>query len=239
MSKNKEGKLAGITKAKVVEMILRYLVLILGLLLTGIGVAFTKRSDLGVTPISSASNVVSIRFTFFTVGTWLIVWNCLLIIGQIIILRRKFKIYQLLQIPLSFLFGWFTDFGMWIVSFIPVPNYPVRLVLLFIGIVILALGVTLVVLADVVMNSGEAFVKALSDTLNKEFGNVKVVFDSSCVVLSVILSLILFKGVIVGVREGTIISAVVLGFVVKFITRFIRKPIEKLFDTEHKLGGNK
>ena len=46
--------------------------------------------------------------------------------------------------------------------------------------------------ANVVMNSGEAFVKAVSDTVHKEFGSVKVVFDISCVIVAVVLSLIFF-----------------------------------------------
>ena len=41
--------------------------------------------------------------------------------------------------------------------------------------------------ADVVMNSGEAFVKSVSDTVHKEFGSVKVVFDISCVIVADIL----------------------------------------------------
>lgn len=194
--------------------------------------AFTKRGDLGVSPISSTANVISIKFDFWTMGTWLIVWNCILILAQIFLLRRNFKIYQLLQIPLSFLFGWFTDFGMWLVSFIPVPNYAVRFSLLLAGIVILAFGISLSVIANVIMNSGEALVKAISDTVNKEFGHVKVVFDISCVLTAVILSLILFGGRIVGAREGTIISAIFTGLVVKFISKRIRKPLERLFVAE-------
>ena len=41
----------------------------------------------------------------------------------------------------------------------------------------LSLGIALSVIANVVMNSGEAFVKALSDLVNKKFGNVKIAFD--------------------------------------------------------------
>lgn len=214
---------------KTKEMILRYIFLIVGLLFSGIGVAFTKRGDLGVSPISSTANVISIKFDYLTMGSWLIVWNCILILAQIVVLRRNFKLYQLLQIPLSFLFGWFTDFGMWLVSFIPVPNYAIRLCLLLAGIVILAFGISLSVIANVIMNSGEALVKAISDTVKKEFGHVKVIFDISCVSIAIILSLILFGGRIVGAREGTIISAVFTGFVVKFISKRIRKPLESLF----------
>ncbi|MCQ2505015.1 MAG: DUF6198 family protein [Saccharofermentans sp.] len=220
------------TNKKSAKIVIRYIVLIIGLLFSGIGVAFTKRGDLGVSPISSTANVISIKFDFWTMGTWLIVWNCILILAQIFLLRRNFKIYQLLQIPLSFLFGWFTDFGMWLVSFIPVPNYAVRFSLLLAGIVILAFGISLSVIANVIMNSGEALVKAISDTVNKEFGHVKVVFDISCVLTAVILSLILFGGRIVGAREGTIISAIFTGLVVKFISKRIRKPLERLFVAE-------
>jgi len=185
---------------------------------------------LGVSPISSVANVMSIKFPVITLGSWLIVWNCVLIVAQVIILRRNFKIYQLFQIPLSFLFGWFTDFGMWIVSFIPVPNYIVRLVMLFVGIAALAFGISLSVIANVIMNSGEAFVKAVSDTIHKEFGYVKVAFDVACVIVAVVLSLIFFQGKIVGTREGTIISAFLTGLAVKFITKhifgFVMKAIE-------------
>ncbi len=204
------------------EVFRRYIVFILGLFFAGMGVAFTKHGDLGVSPISSVPNVVSIKFPVMTLGSWLIVWNCVLIVGQIIILRRDFKMYQLFQIPLSFLFGWFTDFGMWIASFIPVLNYFVKLVMLFLGIFVLAFGISLAVIANVIMNSGEAFVKAISDKTHKEFGYVKVAFDVTCVILAIVSSLVFFQGKIVGSREGTIISALLTGLVVKFITKHIR-----------------
>lgn len=212
------------------EVFRRYIVFILGLFFAGIGVAFTKHGDLGVSPISSVANVMSIKFPIMTLGSWLIIWNCVLIVAQVVILRRNFKIYQLFQIPLSFLFGWFTDFGMWIASFIPVPNYIVKLVMLLLGIVVLSFGISLSVIANVIMNSGEALVKAISDTIHKAFGYVKVAFDVACVIVAVVLSVIFFQGKIVGTREGTIISALLTGLVVKFITKhihgFVMKAIE-------------
>lgn len=212
------------------ELIKRYIVFIIGLFFAGIGVAFTKRSDLGVSPISSVANIMSIKFPVMSMGSWLIVWNCVLILAQIIILRRNFKLYQLLQIPLSFLFGLFTDFGMWCVSFIPVSNYAIQLILLVIGIIILAFGISLSVIANVIMNSGEALVKAISDKTHWEFGYVKVGFDIFCVISSVILSVIFFGGKIMGTREGTIISAVCTGIVIKFITKYIRTFVEKIIE---------
>lgn len=207
------------------ELTKRYILLIFGLFLSALGVAFTKHGEMGVSPISSVPNVLSYKFTFFTLGIWLIIWNCILIAGQVIVLRKEFQLIQLLQIPLSFLFGYFTDFGLWCVSSIPAEHYMVRLLMVLIGIVVLGLGISLAVIANVIMNSGEAFVKAVSDCIHKEFGNVKIVFDICNVSLALILSLIFFDFKIVGTREGTILSAVLTGFVVKFFSKRLKKPL--------------
>ena len=210
------------------EITKRYALFIIGLFMSAIGVAFTKHGGLGVSPISSIPNVMSIKFEFFTMGTWLIIWNCILIVGQIVILRRKFQPIQLLQIPLSFLFGWFTDFGLWCVSPIPADIYAVKLIMVILGVAILGLGIALAVIANVIMNSGEAFVKAVADTTHKDFGNIKIAFDIFNVVSSIILSLIFFNLRIVGAREGTVISALFTGVAVKLFTKPLKKPLEQV-----------
>lgn len=175
--------------------------------------------------MSSVANVFSIKFDFITMGKWLILWNCLMLLGQILILRRDFKLIQLLQLPLSFIFGYFVDFAMWLVSPLIVTNYFMRIILIFIGVVILALGVSLSVIANVILNSGEAFVKAISDTLKQEFGVVKSFVDCLCVLTALILSLIFFDFNIVGIREGTIIVALLTGLFVRFFIKRIKTPV--------------
>jgi len=208
------------------ELVLRYLLLIVGLLFSAFGVALAKQAELGVTPISSVANVMSYKFTSLSIGSWLIIWNCALIAGQIIVLRKNFWIIQLLQIPLSFLFGWFTDLGLWCVSAVPNDIYILQIVMVLAGIVVLAFGISLSVAAGVIMNSGEAFVKAVSDVSGRNFGNVKILFDVCCVLASVILSLLFFDLRIIGTREGTVISAVLTGFVVKFFNKKLNRPIQ-------------
>lgn len=209
------------------ELIKRYILFIISLFFAALGVAFTKHGGLGVSPISSVANVLNYRLPQISLGNWLILWNCVLILGQILILRRKFQSIQLLQVPLSFLFGWFTDLGMLLVAPIAVEAYPVRLLMVGIGIVILGFGISLAVIANVIMNSGEAFVKAISDTIRKEFGDVKIAFDIFCVVLALFLSLLFFDFTIVGTREGTILSALFTGFAVKCWCRVLKTPLEK------------
>ena len=209
------------------ELTRRYLLFVLSLFFAALGVAFTKHGELGVSPISSVANVMTFRFPALSLGTWLILWNCVLILGQIAILRKRFQPIQLLQVPLSVLFGWFTDLGLWMVSPLPAEAYPARLLMVLIGIVVLGFGISLAVIANVVMNSGEAFVKAAADGLGKNFGDVKVAFDVFCVALALVLSLLFFRGV-VGTREGTVLSALLTGLVVKFFTKRLHGPVTGL-----------
>ncbi|MDO4286666.1 MAG: DUF6198 family protein [Eubacteriales bacterium] len=210
------------------EITKRYVLCIIGLFFSALGVAMTKHGELGVSPISSVANVMSLQFSMLTLGNWLIIWNCILILGQIVILRRRFQWIQLLQIPLSFLFGYFTDFGMWLFSWASWDFYPLRLVNVGIGTILLGFGIALCVIANAIMNSGEAFVKAISDTIHKDFGTMKIFFDISCVVLAVILSLIFFDFTIQGTREGTVIAALFTGIVIKFFTPHLRHPLERI-----------
>lgn len=208
---------------------------IIGLFFSALGVAVTKSGELGVSPISSVANVLSERFTALSMGAWLMIWNCILIAGQALILRKKFRPFQLLQIPVAFLFGYFTDFGLWCVSFVPVNTYPMRLAMVIAGVVLLGFGVALVVIANVIMNAGEAFVKAVSDVVNKSFGNVKIAFDVSCVILAVLLSLLFFDFRIVGAREGTVIAAVLTGMTVKLFTKCLQEPLSRLLVSSNEM----
>ena len=213
------------------ETVKRYILFVIGLFFMGMGVAFTRHGELGVSPISSVANILSYKFTFWSMGEWLTFTNILLIVAQILILRKNFKLIQLIQVPLSFLFGAFTDICLNMIVNIPTDTYFMRFLMVILGVVVLSFGVSLTVIANVVMNSGEAVVKAISDTINKNFGDVKIIFDVSWVAVSVVLSLIFFDFKIIGTREGTIIAAVCTGAVVKVFTKLL-SPINKL------LGGN-
>lgn len=210
------------------EIVKRYTLFIISLFFAAFGVAITKHGELGVSPISSVPNVLSSRIDSLSLGAWLIIWNCILIVGQVVILKKEFQLIQLLQIPLSFLFGIFTDFGVWCMSYVSNDYYAVRILLVLVGIISLGFGVALSVIANVIMNSGEAFVKAISDKSGMLFGNVKIGFDVGCVALALVASWILFDGKIVGTREGTILTALLTGVVVNFFVKRISEPVNNI-----------
>ena len=136
------------------------------------------------------------------------------------ILRKNFKLENILQIPISIVFGYFIDFTMILLSSIQPKAYFSSVIYLLIGCVILGLGVYMEVLADVAMLPGESFVRAISSTWHTEFGITKIIFDVSMTVIAGGLSLI-FAHRLDGVREGTIIAALLVGFIARLFGRLL------------------
>lgn len=203
----------------------RYFIFFIGLFISSFGVSFITKADLGTSPISSIPYVLSLKFTW-SLGEFTIAFSLLLILLQLLILRRNFKMEHLLQIPISILFGYFIDVTMLLLKSMNPSTYYIKLFDLLLGCVILGFGVYLEVLADVVMLPGESFVRAIVVTWNRDFGNIKVIFDASMTAAAVIIST-LCTAKLDGVREGTLIAALLVGFIAKFFGKTLSflKPV--------------
>ena len=215
------------------ETVKRYIILTAGMFFTALGVAVSKHSNLGVSTISSVPSVASSKFDSVSFGVWSMIWNLILVAMQIVVLRKNFRSIQFLQIPVSFIFGYFIDLGLWMVSPISVNNYLTQILLVITGIIILGFGVSLTFFADVVMNPGEGIVKAVSDQYRLNLGNTKTMVDIICVVSSFILSLSFFGMKLIGIREGTLIAALFTGTIVKFFNRILQKPLNRFLKKEN------
>ncbi len=214
------------------EKLKRYIVFLIGFFINSLGVSLITKADLGTSPISSIPYVLSLNFPF-TLGQFTIAFRLLLILIQLVILRRNFKAEHLLQIPISILFGYFIDLTMIMLFFVHPQTYLSSVVYLLIGCVILGFGVYTEVLADVAMFPGESFVRAVSSTWKTEFGSTKVAFDVSLAVIAAVLSL-LFAHRLDGVREGTIIAALLVGFIARLFGRRLAFLGPRLFRTNEK-----
>ena len=216
------------------EKLKRYIVFLIGLFINSLGVSLITKADLGTSPISSIPYVLSLNFPF-TLGQFTIAFSLLLILIQLVILRRNFKAEHLLQIPISILFGYFIDLTMIMLFFVNPQSYLSSVVYLLIGCVILGFGVYTEVLANVAMLPGESFVRAVSSTWKTEFGSTKVAFDVSLTGIAAVLSLI-FAHRLDGVREGTIIAALLVGFIARLFGRRLTFLGPLLFRTNEKLS---
>lgn len=164
----------------------RYILFLIGLFVNALGVSLVTKASLGTSPISSIPYVLSLNFPF-TLGNFTIVFSILLIVLQILILRKNFKLENILQIPVSIAFGYFIDLTMYMLFWINPQSYFVKMIALLAGCLVLGFGVYLEVLADVVMLPGESFVRAIVQTWNTNFGTTKIVFDSSMAIIAALL----------------------------------------------------
>lgn len=194
----------------------RIIVFILGVFLMALGVAVSVRADLGTSPIASFPTVLAFA-TPLTVGVHMMLLNLVFIALQILILRRNFPLFQLVQLPISLMFGLFIDPGIYLTTWLVPETYVMQGVWVMVSVVLVALGVYLEMQPRLSYLPGNGLVFTIFEALqNIPYGTIKTVFDTTLVIISTLMSLALMGG-LHGVREGTIFAALTVGLVVRCI----------------------
>lgn len=191
----------------------RVALMLAGIAVMALGIDVIVRADLGNSPISATPNVLSLGFPAVSFGTFMLGWQCFLVLVQIVLLRRDFRLVDLWQLPISVFFGVCIDVFMMLLGFAAPASYGWSWLWLAVGVAVLAAGIVMTVISGTVMNCGEAVVQAVVRKTGIRFGTGKVLFDLACAGLAVVCSL-LFVGGIAGVREGTLVCALLTGAVV-------------------------
>nr|WP_321354326.1 cytidylate kinase family protein [uncultured Draconibacterium sp.] len=199
------------------KLLIRIITFGIGLFVMAFGVALSVKADLGVSPISCIPYVYSIKMPY-TLGQLTIVFNIFLMLLQMVVLRKNYRLIQLVQLPVVFAFGMFIDLAMNILSFLTAENYALKAFWCLLSCVVIAFGVFLEVKAKITYLPGEGLAMAIADTFKKEFGKSKIGVDSAMVVLGIISSFA-FLHQLLGIREGTVVAAILVGFIAKFYSR--------------------
>ena len=226
-------------KVPAVNWIKRILVFCIGQMILALGVVLAVKSALGASPTTGIPNVIyqillSKGNSAIGLGTITTAIYCVYILVQLVILRRDFKLIMLLEIAVSFIFGYFLSLGQIILAFIPAPQtYIVRLVYLLVSIPIMSLGIAVYVIPQISPAPAEGVTAAMSKKTGWPVPKCLLIFDIVIVAIAVIMSLLYFH-TLVGVREGTIICALTLGPVMKPIMAVIQKPLMEFCGTQTK-----
>ncbi|MBO6269353.1 MAG: YitT family protein [Clostridium sp.] len=194
----------------------RYEMFFAGLIISAAGIAFLTRAGLVTSAISGIPFILSL-VSAPSMGLYTFAFNMLYVILEAA-LRREVTLRQVLQVPIAILFSVCIDLFLAVIPTRFGGPYGWSLIYLVIGCLVMGLGISLEVMADVVMLPAEALVRTISRKGNFHFGSVKVVFDCVLAGIAVILALIFF-GKLNGVREGTILSALTVGHIVKWYLR--------------------
>lgn len=206
------------------NIFLRIVLLVVGVILCSVGTAFTTRTSLGAGSVSGLCINIELM-TGTKQGTILAVINYICFVVQIMLLGKKFKLTQVMQIFMASIFGVTLNFFVYDIPFITnlaQQSYGIRMSMFLIGVVLSTFGVSTMNKADLVFLPYEGFCNALIYRLNKPFGKVRPYIDG-VIVGSSILLIIIMRLPNISVREGTIIMTILFGKLVALFNKKVYK----------------
>ncbi|MCR5175976.1 MAG: cytidylate kinase family protein [Anaerovibrio sp.] len=210
-------------KKTISEIMRRYLVFSMGLLLIAIGTAIMIRADIGVTPIVILPYTASLISPEISVGVWVFIFNILAIMVNMLIRRDTIHKWEVLfHFLLALILGIFTDLSLEAFSdFIPV-EYLHRVMTCMGGILVFAGGLYFCRIADVGTFPVYALTKKLSGLFHRRYIQIKLVLDVLFCAFSVILGLLCIDS-LGGFREGTVVAAFFMGALIKILIKPLRR----------------
>ena len=198
-----------------------------GLLTMTLGVALSVKAGLGVTPISSVPYTMSIVLGM-ELGLATSVFSIIAALLEIPILRKDYKIANLLQIPVSIIFGFFMSACTRLVQTLPAADaFSVRFILMLISTVVVAVGVFAYVSSGFVPLPTEGILVSISQKTNLKFSTLKLIGDIGMVMISLTVCLLTI-GRLGSIGLGTVVSACLTGNIMRILTKHFGAKIQEL-----------
>ena len=204
---------------KLKDILIRYGISTLGLVIVALGVGISVKSNLGIAPPSCPAVILNLRWTGISVGTFTWISHLAFILLQLLLLGREFKLRYLMQIPAAVVFGYLCDGAIWLFDALDAPStqYGIQILLCLVSVVLTAIGIKLEVLGEGWILAGDMTVAVLGQVTKTPFSTMKVLFDVALVALTALFAWVSFglltgNGTTVVIREGTLILAFLTGF---------------------------
>lgn len=198
-----------------------------GLLMMTLGISVSVKSGLGVTPISSIPYTMTIVFGI-ELGIATAIFSIIAALLEIPILRSKYKMKNLLQIPISIVFGLFMSGCSRLVQTFPAPEaFFVKFILMLLSTAIVAIGVFVYVSSGLIPLPTEGFLLAITEVTPFKFSSLKLIGDISMVIISLTACLTAVHQ-LGSIGIGTIVSAVLVGNEVKILSKLFGEKLKNL-----------
>ncbi len=186
-----------------------------------LGAAVCVRSALGSSVISTLPYVfqdagIEGHVPALTIGQYTYIMNALFVVGQILILRRRYEWVQLFQLIMGFIFGSFLDVNMFLTASLQPFHLWGKIVAQIAGCTILAFGIALEVRCGSITMPGEGLPIAISQVSGIPFYRVKIYTDCTIVALAVMFCYVFFgKWQIQIIGPGTLFAMFYVGWMVR------------------------
>lgn len=200
---------------------------VLGIVILALGVAFMEKPDFGVSMVVAPAYILHLKiseaYSFFTFGMAEYTLQAVVLVVMIIVLRR-FKVSYLFSFLTAVIYGLILDQCMALVAHITMDTMVLRILYYILGMVLCAIGISLLFHTYIAPEVYELFVKEISAKYKWNIHHVKTCYDICSCLVGVALSFIFFGfGVFRGVKLGTIICALVNGTLIGFCSRALEK----------------
>ena len=191
---------------------------ILGLVVLALGTAFMERADFGLSMVVAPAYLLHLKisqiFPAFSFGMAEYTFQALLLLLLSLVMGR-FKPLYLLSFVTAVLYGFTLDGALWLAGLLPPLGWMGRLLCYLIGMLLCAVGVSLLFHTYIPPEAYELFVKELAARTGADIHVVKTVYDCASCLLGIVLSFAFF-GLwhFEGVKAGTILCALANGFLI-------------------------
>lgn len=214
-------------KERIISFCWQHLLLLISLFIMTAGVAVCVRSHLGSSVISVLPYVFQSAgkqhmVPALTIGQYTYIMNGILVLGQIIVLRRQFEMVQLFQLLVGFVFGSLIDLNMLFTAWLAPTSVVWQIVAQVVGCTILGFGIAMEVRCGSVTMPGEGFPVAISRVSGVDFPKVKIGVDTTLVVLGIVACFAFFgswQWHIVGI--GTLFAMFYVGYMVRLFGKHL------------------
>lgn len=214
------SRFQGMTAGEIIE---RYVICLLGIFCISFGVALFTKSGTGTSAISVVPYTLSLVLPQLSYGTWVALFNMMLVAAQVAILRGKSDWFDIVQqLVFCTIFGSVVDLSMWILTYFNPTVYWQCFITMLASVPTLALGAYLTLISRVGVMAGDGFARTVSNATGKEFAVIRVISDSTMAAVAAVMCLALW-GQLVTVREGTVCAALFTGAVVGWYSKHLKR----------------
>ncbi len=209
------------------------IIYLIGVIVLSFGLCLNTKLDLGTSALMALpvaiSNIYNIKL-----GDATFIYQLVFILIQVVIhliMKKKLSIIgDILQLITSFVFSYLLNlYSLFLPSFSGLDNIfgniYIRILILFITIIIIGVGASLMLKTKYPPNPSDGIVKTVSEFSKKDMGGVKNAIDISLVVITAIFSYLTSKQII-GIGIGTIVAMLGVGRVIHFFDKYYGKKIE-------------
>ena len=217
-------------KAK--DILVRYAISTLGLILVALGVGLSVKSNFGIAPPSCPPTAFAEQWTALSLGTFTWIFNCMFILIQMLLQRKRFPWLQgVMQVVAVVIFGYLIDLFCWAVSaHVPASGLSWQLLLTFGAIVTTAVGIKLEVLGKGWILPIDQMNAVITDIGKFKYSNVKIVCDIAVVSLTSVFCWFAFHNLL-GSPELNIVfwGTILLAFGVGLCMKLTDPLMDRLF----------